>query len=209
MTPAMVDALKSKLVSLGLTARVSVSVQDVRALPSAWAGRFDGVFANLVIMFVPDLGKALQEVYRCVKPGGIAVLTTWSTRRDNPAFSLMYEALEEAIQLSFKRLDASDPSVRERIKAHVPVPMREHPNFSLTNPKILKEELKYAGFSNVRCARMRCFNCNLDPCAIRCCHFVAVLQLTIPALFRISALTHARKRVRKPPLPLQHAVLAL
>lgn len=84
------------------------------------------------------------------KPGGIAVVTAWSTRLDNPAISACYDAIEVAMQSMFKRSDKSDPAVAAKIKSHVPIPERNHPNFVLCNPKLFKQELAYAGFTSVR-----------------------------------------------------------
>jgi ubiquinone/menaquinone biosynthesis C-methylase UbiE len=161
-SPSMIEQLKRNLGGKGLVGKVNASVQDAQSLPQAWSGKFDAVFSNCTIMFIPDRVKAFQEMYRCLKPGGIAVVTSWSTRRDNPAIGYCYAAIEDAMQAMFKRGDPSDPILAAKIKDHVPIPDRPHPNFVLSNPKLFKQELLYSGFPSVKCVS-RCIvhNCVL------------------------------------------------
>jgi ubiquinone/menaquinone biosynthesis C-methylase UbiE len=149
-SPAMIEQLKRKVTEKGLAGELHASVQDAQNLPQAWSGKFDAVFCNCTIMFIPDRVKAFQEMYRCLKPGGIAVVTAWSTRRDNPAIGYCYNAIEDAMQSMFKRGDPSDPILAAKIKDHVPIPDRPHPNFVLSNPKLFKQELLYSGFPSVK-----------------------------------------------------------
>ncbi len=56
-------------------ARGDVERLDVTDIPYA-AAAFDWVFCNHVLEHVPDDAKALREIYRVLKPGGIAILQT-------------------------------------------------------------------------------------------------------------------------------------
>ena len=151
----MVSALNSKAAAAGMSDQVTCSVADCSQLPEAWTGRFDAVFGNLCLMFVPDQRRALKEVIlhihiahrtshtarhtqtenalhyprlrftltpnaytrqtmpsmrivlpqaaRCLKPGAIAVFTTWGPLKDNAGIAVMYDALEASMQKAFDR----------------------------------------------------------------------------------------------------------
>ena len=151
LSEKMIEQLNEKLVDLGLTETVHTSVQDVQALPEEWAGKFDAVFGLSMIMFAPDRAKALKEIRKCVKPGGVAVISSWAALADNPASSILYQAQEDALQLGFARVDATDAAAQEKIKNHIPVPERRHPNYVFGDPAVFTEALLAAGFSSVRC----------------------------------------------------------
>ena len=74
-------------------------MQDITRLPAGWSSRFDASFCNLALMFVPQPALALAELARVTKPGGVAVVTVWSTLRDCPALTISYEAIEAAVQV--------------------------------------------------------------------------------------------------------------
>ena len=51
----------------------------------AFASRtFDAVVSRNALMFVPDLGLALEEIKRVLKPGGRLAATVWSSAARNP-----------------------------------------------------------------------------------------------------------------------------
>ena len=56
-------------------AREGVEKMDVTAIPYA-EDSFDWVLCNHVLEHVPDDAKALREIFRVLKPGGIAILQT-------------------------------------------------------------------------------------------------------------------------------------
>jgi SAM-dependent methyltransferase len=56
-------------------ARDGIEKMDVTAIPYA-AASFDWVFCNHVLEHVQDDAKALSEIFRVLKPGGIAILQT-------------------------------------------------------------------------------------------------------------------------------------
>ena len=64
--PEMVAQLQAKVSARKLHAQITVSQRDMQSLPAEWAGKFDAVFCNCAIMFVPDRIKAFQEMNRCV-----------------------------------------------------------------------------------------------------------------------------------------------
>jgi SAM-dependent methyltransferase len=54
-------------------------VADVEALPASWGGRFTGVLCSEVIEHVRRPWRALPEIRRVMRPGGLLILTTVTT----------------------------------------------------------------------------------------------------------------------------------
>jgi len=74
LTPSRVEATAAKFALLGTDADGCRALQaDAEALPFADAA-FDIVYSNGVLHHTNDTGKALDEVYRVLKPGGRAVI---------------------------------------------------------------------------------------------------------------------------------------
>lgn len=62
---------------------------------------FDAVVCVFGIFFVPDMAKAVKELWRMVKPNGVLAITTWGLNLFEPANSIFWEAIhEECPQLS-------------------------------------------------------------------------------------------------------------
>lgn len=152
LSPEMVAQLQANIESFGFSHAVHCSVQDVQALPEEWTGTFDVVFGLSMIMFAPDKAAALASIRRVLKPGGRAVISSWAALADNPASSILYQAQEDALQMGFERLDTSDPAVKAKLEAHVPVPQRRHPNYCFGDQVVFRDALLAAGFASVRWA---------------------------------------------------------
>lgn len=56
--------------------RITFDLGDARALPYADAS-FDRAYSSLVLHFVPDAARAVAEMQRVVRPGGIVVAAVW------------------------------------------------------------------------------------------------------------------------------------
>ncbi len=75
LSAAMLAELRRKVDGLGL-ANVRCERSDLTALPYA-GGEFDLVVAANVLHLVPDLGEALAELVRVVRPGGRVAVPTF------------------------------------------------------------------------------------------------------------------------------------
>src|SRR5690606_1746666 len=107
---------------------VHVREADGQALPFA-AGSFDAAFSMFGLMFFPHRERGFAELHRVLRPGGVAVVSSWAPVDQSPLMTLMFGALR-----------AADPT-------------RAAPQtnwLSLENPEVFVRELEGAGFSDVR-----------------------------------------------------------
>jgi SAM-dependent methyltransferase len=89
--------------------RATFEVGDAQAL--RFADRtFDRALSLLVINFVPDPGKALREMVRVTKPGGIVAAAVWD-----------YPAGMEMLRIFWDEAVALDSSAARRDERHMPL----------------------------------------------------------------------------------------
>lgn len=89
---------------------------------------FDFAFSMFGLMFFPDRLAGFREMYRTLKPGGRAAVSSWAPVSDSPVMQLMFGSLRAAF------------------------PERPEPKtnmLSLENPDLFREEMEKAGFHNV------------------------------------------------------------
>ncbi|KIW13371.1 hypothetical protein PV08_08559 [Exophiala spinifera] len=77
--PAVVDVTRRKSATLGWK-NVDASVMDSQALTFP-DGLFDLSVTNFGIFFLPEPQRGADHIYRTLKPGGTAVVTSWKERR--------------------------------------------------------------------------------------------------------------------------------
>ena len=92
---------------------------------------FDAAICRLGLMFFPDAGKGLLEMYRALKPGGRACTMVFSSPDKNPCVSIL-------VSTAFKHagLSPRDPYQRGGL-------------LSLGKPGLIDELFQQAGFSRV------------------------------------------------------------
>ena len=73
LSPGMVTEAVDRVGSLGRYRRTAGRVADVQELPFR-SGTFDVLVANYVLHHVPDAGRAVGEMARVLRPGGMAVV---------------------------------------------------------------------------------------------------------------------------------------
>jgi ubiquinone/menaquinone biosynthesis C-methylase UbiE len=71
--------------------RVDFKTGDATSLPFA-DNSFDRAFAMLVLHFVPDAKKAVDEMRRVVRSGGVVAATVWDGLGGMPALRLFWDA---------------------------------------------------------------------------------------------------------------------
>jgi ubiquinone/menaquinone biosynthesis C-methylase UbiE len=72
--------------------RVSIAEGDANSLPFADRS-FDRAMALLVLHFVPEAGKAIAEMRRVVKPGGVVAATVWDHYGGMPGMRMAVDTL--------------------------------------------------------------------------------------------------------------------
>jgi SAM-dependent methyltransferase len=110
---------------------IEARVGDGQALPFE-NDRFDAGFSMFGLMFFPERARGFAELFRVLRPGGIAIVSSWASVAESPLMRMMFGAFA-----------AADPSIQE-----------PEPNFlSLENPEIFATELRRAGFAGVSIQR--------------------------------------------------------
>jgi SAM-dependent methyltransferase len=124
--PKMLEQLDRKRRALGLE-NVHVRQADGQALPFPDQS-FDAAFSMFGLMFFPERERGFAELWRVLRPGGVAVVSSWAPVDQSPLMQAMFGAL-----------CAADPT-------------RAAPQtnwLNLENPEVFVRELKAAGFRDV------------------------------------------------------------
>lgn len=109
--------------------RVEFRIGDARALPVDEAS-FDGAVAGLVLNFVPEPAKALAEMSRAVRRGGIISVYVWD-----------YPGEMQLMRRFWNAAAALDPAARE---------LDEGRRFPICNPEALRVLFAEAGLREIR-----------------------------------------------------------
>ncbi len=131
-SPKMVSIFKKDLKEKAIR-HVKVHHGDGQALPFE-NNSFDAAFSMFGLMFFPDRPKGFAELYRTLKPGGRAVVSSWAPISRSPSMKAMFGAL--------RAMNPDMPEPRKAMK-------------SLEDPKVFREEMSGAGFTNVRILPVR------------------------------------------------------
>lgn len=126
----MLQRLAEDARAAGLT-NIETSVGDGQALPFD-DDRFDAGFSMFGLMFFPDRTKGFAELFRVLRPGATAVVSSWAPVAESSLMRMMFGAFA-----------AADPSIQE-----------PQPNFlNLENPAVFAAEMRTAGFAGVTIQR--------------------------------------------------------
>lgn len=128
LAPQMVDIARENAAKTGLK-NVSFEVVDAHTMPFPDAS-FDRVTCRLGVMFFWDCQRALREVRRVLKPGGLAAFIAWGPGEQNDYM--------RTVLGPFKK----------RQPMPTPVPGAPQP-YRFGTPGSLGAELKAAGFSQI------------------------------------------------------------
>lgn len=91
------------------TERVRFLVGDAQRL-EAKDGSFDRVLSLLVMNFIPDPAKALREMSRVTRPGGVVAAAVWD-----------YDDGMQMLRIFWDEAVAMDPAVGSRDERHMPL----------------------------------------------------------------------------------------
>ncbi|MBC8072117.1 MAG: class I SAM-dependent methyltransferase, partial [Deltaproteobacteria bacterium] len=121
----MIGQLRARI-EPGAPGSIDAVVGDGMALP--WdEHRFDAAFSMFGLMFFPDRARGFAELARVLRPGGIAVVSSWVPVDRLPLLASMFAALE----------------------AELPGPPAPRRSFPLTDVASCREEMTAGGFRDV------------------------------------------------------------
>jgi SAM-dependent methyltransferase len=129
LSPAILAFAKANARRAGL-ANVETQVADGESLDVA-AGSFDAAVCRLGLMFFPDPGKGLQEMFAALKPGGRACTMVFAAPDRNPCIGILV-----ATALRHVGLPPRDPYQPGGL-------------LSLGKPGLIDELFRKAGFDRV------------------------------------------------------------
>ncbi|WP_067686037.1 class I SAM-dependent methyltransferase [Nocardia jejuensis] len=125
-SPLMIERLVRHAEAAGLDA-IDARVGDGQALPYA-EDSFDAGFSLFGLMFFPDRARGFAELHRVLRPGAIAVVSSWAPLADSSLMTLLSGAFQAGIP-------------------GYPAPQPNPEN--LENPEVFEAELRAAGFTEV------------------------------------------------------------
>lgn len=129
IAPEFVELAIAVAAKLGLS-QLNAEVMDAESLNRP-DGSFDAAICRLGLMYLPDLRKGLLEAKRILRPGGRLSAIVFTTAEKTPFFSIPVKMIRQSRNLP------------------LPEPGQPGP-FSLGTPGILADNLKAAGFCNVK-----------------------------------------------------------
>lgn len=88
--PAMIEALKARLRTT--PAAIEAQVGDGMYLPYGSAS-FDAAFSMFGLMFFPERARGFAELFRVLRPGGVAVISSWQPMDRAPLLAAPFAAL--------------------------------------------------------------------------------------------------------------------
>src|SRR3990172_8413820 len=113
--------------------RAEFAQGDACALPCR-PGAFDAVVSGLVLNFVPDVGRALAEMRRALRPGGLAAAYVWD-----------YAEGMQMLRHFWDAVGLLDPGG---------APVDEGERFPICRPDSLAESFRSAGFDEIAVRRL-------------------------------------------------------
>lgn len=94
-SPGMIEELTRRAVAQGVS-NLEGAVMDAQALSFPDAS-FDVAFCMFAYFFFPDRAKAFREMHRVLRPGGRALVATWSPIERRPLMKTAFDAVAEAL----------------------------------------------------------------------------------------------------------------
>lgn len=133
ISPAILEYAARVAREAGLT-NVVTREMDGEAL-EVDAGGYDAVISRLGLIYLPDRGRALEGIYRALRPGGRVATLNYSTAERNGFFSIPVSVI--------------------RRRAGLPAPAPEQPGpFSLGGEGAIEEAYRAAGFGGIEVHRV-------------------------------------------------------
>jgi len=126
-SPGMLACLDREIAERGIT-NIRTYHMDGQQLAFG-DGEFDWAFSIFGLMFFPDREQGFREIWRTLKPGGRAAITSWAPVSDSTAMQAMFGAMGAAFP---KKPEANSTKV-----------------LTLEDPDNFRTEMERAGFVDV------------------------------------------------------------
>ena len=125
--------------------RINFRQGDASDLPFADAA-FDRAFSMLVLHFVSDAQRAVAEMRRVVRPGGIAAATVWDNYGGQPSIRMFWDIAAAIEPSAIKRRDAA--FVRPMTRQGELVKAFTQAGFIAVTEKLLTIRMEFANFED-------------------------------------------------------------
>ncbi|RMI34162.1 class I SAM-dependent methyltransferase [Nocardia stercoris] len=123
----MLEVLRRKATAAGVD-NIDAVTGDGQQLPYG-DGEFDAAFSMFGLMFFPDRSRGFAELHRVLRPGGVAVVSSWAPMDESPLAELIFRAMVAGTPAEGK--------------------LPETDMFSLQNPERFETEMRAGGFGEV------------------------------------------------------------
>lgn len=124
-SPQMIAFLRERATKEGLN--IDTRIGDGMALELAEKS-FDAAYSMFGLMFFPDRPRGFRELYRVLRPGGRAVVSSWQPMQNSRSINVFFQSLAELMGGSGGPRDGKMP---------------------LSDPETCEQEMSSAGFSQV------------------------------------------------------------
>ena len=130
----MIDSLHSKINQKGVR-HIRTATMDGQALDLE-DNSFDAGFSVFGVCFFPDRIAGFRELYRVIRPGGLAAVVNWCARERSGFLNVIVGALKEVLP-------------------NMPLPKTPPPGLSLADPDLFKSEMQVGGFARINLFTVR------------------------------------------------------
>jgi ubiquinone/menaquinone biosynthesis C-methylase UbiE len=134
ISPQMLSIAKQRAISLGLQDVIEFKEGDTETI-SLLDSSFDAALCRFGLMFLPNLGAGLSNIYKSLREGGIFATAVLASPDKVPFISL-------ALNTALKETNSPPPSI------NTPGP------FSLSDENLLNDSFIKSGFENITIERL-------------------------------------------------------
>lgn len=152
---AMVSRTMARVAERGFSERVSTGVGDAMNLDLP-SGQANAAVSNHGVIFCPDIDRAIREMVRVTRPGGVVALTAWTPmERNGLRFLLDLEAealgfpVPQPEGFAFSDIDALQRSLSKASLVDLQINEVDGPSIELKSWQAMSGMLKSPSFASM------------------------------------------------------------